>query len=89
MNLLADAQRELAQKSRSQIEEETAYKWAARAAAAYRFARESGTNKHRWLRYAESYFSEAVEHASLADDTGEALHAVREWMGRYIPRGTL
>ena len=89
MDLLADAQRELAQKSRSQIEEETAFKWAARAVAAYRQVRVPPYQKARWLRDADHYKEEALEHAAMADESGEVLRAVREWMQQYIPRGAL
>lgn len=86
-DLIAEARAELSQKSRSQIEEETAFKWGSRAVAAYGFYRQ--THEPRWLRDAETYFSEGVEHASLADDSGEVLRAVHEWMQQYIPRGAL
>ena len=87
--LLAEAQHEILEKSREQIEEETAFKWAARAVAAYRQVRRPPHQPHRWLRDANTYFDEALEHAALADESGEVLRAVREWMGRYIPRGAL
>jgi hypothetical protein len=82
--ILDDARRELAQKSRSQIEAETAYKWAARAVAAYeRFLQDRRVL--RWLNDCQEYAHEAVEHAALADSTGDTLRAVRAWMRPYIP----
>jgi len=87
-DLLAEAEREIRQKPREQIEEETAFKWAARAVAAYRVFR-SGHMRDQWLRDAEHYQDEACEHAALADHSGEVLRAVREWMRRYIPPGAL
>ena len=83
---LIDAQRELSQKSRGQIEEETAFKWAARAAAAYVLF-EASPRKQQWLLDSAHYFEEACEHAALADDTGAVLYAVRMWLNDHIPRG--
>ena len=82
-DLLADAEREILQKSRSQIEEETAFKWAARSVAAYR--RFQLTHLHRWLRDSEHYFEEACEHGALADESGVVLRTVVKWMRRHIP----
>ena len=59
------------------------------AVAAYRQVRRPPHQPQKWLRDAGSYYGEACEHAALADDSGEVLRAVREWMGRYIPRGAL
>lgn len=96
MTVLDDARIELAHKTRGQIEEETAYKWAARAVAAYEFFVKIGSTATtddaravavRWLRDSENYFTESIEHASLADDTGAVLQAVREWMRQYVPPG--
>lgn len=85
--LLIEARREITQKSRSQIEEETAFKWAARAVAAYLQSR--SVTDPRWLRDAQTYGDEALEHAALADESGEVLRDTRTWMGRYIPIGVL
>lgn len=82
-HLLADARREVVQKSRSQIDEETAYKWASRSVAAYHIFTE--THLHKWLRDAAYYQDEAVEHAAMADETGAVLHAVRQWLRQYVP----
>lgn len=86
-HLVTEAHRELSQKNRQHIEEETAWKWAARAIAAYRnFAT---SREHRWLRDSEAYLLEAVEHAAVADESGELLREVRAWMRAYIPPGVL
>jgi hypothetical protein len=79
----SDARHELLQKSRSAIEEETAFKWAARAVAAYRLFVE--TQSRPWLLDAVDYAHEAVEHAALADRTGQVLQSVREYVHRDIP----
>jgi hypothetical protein len=79
--LLAEAKRELATKSRETIERETAWKWAARAVAAYQLLQQTTT--YSWLRDFEHYFDEAVEHAALADRTGALLQQVRAWVTQY------
>jgi len=79
--MLLDARRELTQKSAAQIEGETAYKWAARAAAAYQYY--ISTGDVRWRLNASKYHDEACEHASLAHDG--TLDLVRDWMSGYIP----
>jgi len=83
--MIEDAIHELRVKTSAQIEKETAYKWAARAAAAYSFYIDNGDA--RWRLDASKYHDEACEHASLADATGECLREVRKWMSAYIPVG--
>ena len=82
-DLLFNARREVLRKSRSQIEEEKAFNWAALAVATYDLFQE--TRQHRWLRDSEHYLEEALEHAAMADESGRVLRAVSEWMRRYIP----
>ena len=88
-DLLDDARRELSAKTRAAIEEETAFKWAARALVAYeRFEqtqRHRETVQYQWLRESEHYLDEAVEHAALADSSGAVLIRVRQWVHRHIP----
>lgn len=84
MTVLDDARREVLEKTRQQIDEETAYKWAARAAAAYEYFRHGG--ELCWLRDCEEYLHEAIEHAALADHSGAVLRAVRQWVHQYVPR---
>jgi hypothetical protein len=86
-DLLVDAKREVLQKPRSQIEQETAFKWAARAVVTYDLFR--STRLPRWLHDSSEYGHEAIEHAALADESGEVLRAVREWMHRHIPPGAI
>lgn len=92
MTLLDDARQELAQWSRQEIETATAYKWAARAVAAYEQlvqAPSGHTSAQRWLHDWWHYFDEAVEHAALADDTGDVLRAVRAWIqSQHAGRGS-
>lgn len=82
--LLAEAKREIMQKSRSMIEEETTHKWAARSVASYMAFRSS--NRASRLRASETYYNEAVEHAASADPHGGAvLRDVINWIHRYVP----
>lgn len=71
-DLLRDALRELQTKSRQEIETETAFKWAARALAAYTIYFETGETE--WLFDAIEYHHEAVEHAA---DTPVLLEIVQ------------
>lgn len=87
MNYLEEARREVDEKTRGQIEEETAYRWAARAVAAYEHHEQTGGEM--WLRDAIDYMHEATEHAAFADTTGRVLRDVRQWVHRYVPRGIL
>lgn len=58
---------EVTAKSESQIQIETAYKWAARAIACYRLYGRTGLL--HWLTRAEEYKHEAIEHAAVAEDS--------------------
>jgi hypothetical protein len=58
-DLVEEARREIARKSIDEIQKETAWKWAARAAAA------AETGRHQ---DAHEYAHEAVEHAGLSED---------------------
>ena len=87
--ILEEAQREIGKKSRAEIEAETAWKWAARAAAAYVYyetGRTVRSNEH-WLADATDYYHEAIEHAALADHSGTLLREVRRWVHQFIPKG--
>jgi hypothetical protein len=87
MDPLAEARAELLQKTLKDIERDTAWKWAARAVAAYQLW--NGGASPTLGRDAITYLGESFEHAVFADDTGETLQAVRAWVHQYIPRGTL
>ena len=80
---LEDARRELRAKTIKQIEEETAYKWAARAIAAYESYEDTGDPS--WLKDSEDYYHESIEHAALADHSGRVLSVVRNWIHQTIP----
>lgn len=66
------AKEELSQKSFNDIQKETAWKWASRAAASFEISlTEKGTAKFASFVIGEEYFHEAVEHAALVQ--GEDL----------------
>lgn len=65
---LDDAKLEIQNKTIKQIHEETAWKWASRAAAAYERSAHAGVSQQlAFLLDAEEYFSEAKEHAAQVD----------------------
>jgi hypothetical protein len=59
---IEEARREILSKSKTQIEEDTAVKWGARAIAAYSIFEESGSLEV--FADATEYHHEAIEHAS-------------------------
>lgn len=79
-SLLLEARGDVASKSRSAINRESAWRWAALAVA----AADAGK-----LTDAVDYFHEAIEHAALADPSGSELLEVRNWVGLRIPPSTL
>jgi hypothetical protein len=87
---LADARRELLAKTREDIERETAWKWAARAVAAYELAQVRRFPVARTLMHdARTYLDEAIEHAAMADRTGAVMRAVRDWVDQQVPAGAI
>jgi hypothetical protein len=87
VSLLEEARLELSQKTLKDIERDTAWKWAARAVAAYQLW--GGGGDPTLYRDFLTYAGEAFEHSVFADETGETLRMVREWVHQYIPRGIL
>jgi hypothetical protein len=73
---IQEARRELLNKSKTQIEEETAIKWGARAIAAYSLFAESGDLEA--FADATEYHHEALEHASDTPILGSILAALSE-----------
>jgi hypothetical protein len=74
---IKQARVELRTKSLVQIQTETAWTWASRAAAAYEYYRASKITQ--WLLDAEEYAHEAIEHAALAG----VLPAVQAALATY------
>ena len=72
---------ELRKKSRSQIDRETAFKWAARSLAALELADQAMSPEERLGFYldAEDYLHEAMEHAATSLDLG-LVEEIRGWL---------
>jgi hypothetical protein len=66
--------KELKQKTYEQIQTDTAYTWASRACAAFKYSMDAKDyNEHiKWLIMYEDYKHEAIEHAALIE-TGTSL----------------
>lgn len=77
-----EARKELEDKTYREIEVETAWKWASRAAAAYEKVKESGNKLGAWS-VAEEFYHEAVEHAALSEDEGELLKKIKKAVEPY------
>lgn len=73
---IEEARRELLDKSKTQIEEETAIKWGARAIAAYALFAE--TRDPAFLFDAVEYHHEAVEHASDTPLLGDIIAVLKK-----------
>ncbi|MEA3137426.1 MAG: hypothetical protein QOC71_1707 [Thermoplasmata archaeon] len=73
------ARKELMWTSMEQIERATALTWGARAVASYELVMADSLSLQGVQRFAEgdSYRSEAFEHASMADETGQVLRGIR------------
>lgn len=69
---LQQALTELKTVSFTDIQIETTWKWAGRAAAAYELSLED--NKPNWIIVAEDYRHEALEHAALCEDADFVQH---------------
>jgi hypothetical protein len=79
---IEDSLKELEEKSISDIQKETAWKWAGRAAAAYEKLAETGDWK--WENDAEEYRHEAVEHAALIGDVHpDVLEEIHRSLKKY------
>lgn len=76
---LEEAIQELSQKSYGQVQEETAWKWASRAAASYQNCLTAGNDtKLICWTLGEEYYHEAVEHAALDSNNPGLLQQVRD-----------
>jgi len=73
---LEDARAEVREKSHLKIEEDTAWRWAARSVACHELWRETG--EESWLKAAEDYRHEAIEHAAFSWD--DVLPDVKRWI---------
>jgi hypothetical protein len=77
------AKTELASKSFKDIQQETAWKWASRAAAAYQLVLSANdADIHKFMLQASDYFGEAREHS--ADVGPKLLIEINEAVGPYM-----
>lgn len=66
---IAEAKKELSEKTLDQIQRETAWKWASRAVASFENTVDAANEKKLTTFLAgQEYLHEAIEHASLVDD---------------------
>lgn len=75
------AKKEVQAKKETEIEVETAYKWASRAIACFELHKE--TELIKWLLKGEDYRHEALEHAALAKDGGDTLNAIEKEIEKH------
>lgn len=82
---IEEASKELEKKSYAEIQEETAWKWASRAAASYAKCCEcdAGTKRLVLWTVGEEYYHEAVEHASLVATKEGLVKEIRDAVGPY------
>ena len=87
---LDKAKDELKEKSYLEIQKQTAWTWASRAAASYDLAIEEKeiTRKVAVFQVAEEYHHEAIEHAALYEDGGKLLGEVDKELEPYRERAT-
>jgi len=91
MSLKIDkAKKELKEKSYLEIQKDTAWTWASRAAVSYELAIDE-KDIHRKVsifQVAEEYHHEAIEHAALYEDGGKLLSKVDRELESYRDRAT-
>jgi len=84
------AKEELKEKSYLEIQKQTAWTWASRAAASYELAI-AEKDLHRKVsifQVAEEYHHEAIEHAALYEDGGKLLSKVDKELEVYRDKAT-
>lgn len=88
LEALKKARKLLREKSYLEIQADTAWTWAARAAASYEVVEEGANPKlndevgplalYGWLMVGDEYRHEALEHAALVEDQGKLLQQVQQ-----------
>ena len=78
--LLLEARGDVASKRRTDVNQESAWRWAALAIAAWEIGK---------VADAVDYYHEAVEHAAHCDSSGENLRQVCAWVRVHVPAGVL
>lgn len=76
---LDEHRKELKENTMLDIERDTAKTWGGRAVAAYSLANEAtGEDRVNWLRDAENYRQESIEHAAMTEDIELLQNIIRE-----------
>lgn len=85
-----DAEKELSEKTYKDIQTETAWKWASRAAASYDLQLASKSKREKLFLWTlgEEYYHEAIEHAALVDDKAKLLKKLDEELAPYKKKAT-
>jgi uncharacterized protein (DUF1015 family) len=79
-----EASKELESKSYGQIQKETAWKWASRAAASFLSCKKAKKDeKLVFWTVAEEFYHEAIEHAALVESDESLVKEVREAIHSY------
>ena len=77
--LFQEALTEVGTKSDSEINRETAVKWALRGLACYANAKKTtGARRQEWILRAADYTHEALEHGALIGDGGKTVGALEK-----------
>jgi hypothetical protein len=87
---LDKAKQELKEKSYLEIQKQTSWTWASRAAASYDLAIEEKDTSRKVAVFmvAEEYHHEAIEHAALFEDGGKLLAELDKELEQYRERAT-
>lgn len=82
---IKEAIKEVKEKTKQQVDIDTAHKWANRAIACLLIAKqtEEGKERLKWIDFADDYRHEALEHAATADDDGKTLKEVVAKIEKY------
>lgn len=82
------AVKELREKSHSDIERATAFKWGSRSIAAYKFSEDSENvgESIYWLELGNDFQHEALEHASMTGDSGALLAEMQSILQEHKER---
>jgi hypothetical protein len=81
---LKEAKKELEEKTYREVQEETAWKWASRAAASYQNCADAAKgNRLALWTIGEEFYHEALEHAALVEGEDDLLKDIREAVHPY------
>ena len=77
---------EVQKRTNSDIDKETAYKWASRAAACLIYIKKTkpeGKEKVKWFLRSQEFYHEALEHAALTPDPGALIKEINDKLKEY------